>query len=141
MKFRVKDNEDPYAVVAEMVQQMVDKIFNIQKEYVGDLIVRMGTKQDSDTKYYYNNELLYFSEYGTYNEWRNDWFEGNRCIDLIGFTPVDCIETKYCLDHIESQDLNIIIRKSTIVNTFKMLEGIDDVLAVFQDEVEYERKI
>ena len=136
MKFRVKDDKDPYAVVAEMVQQMVEKIFT--KYQPGDLIVRMGTKHDTETKYYYDNELLYFSEYGTYNEWQNDWFEGNRCIDLIGFMPVDRVDPGYCLDHIDSQDLNIVVRKSTIANQFKMLGCIDDILAVFQDEVEYE---
>lgn len=136
MKFRVKDDKDPYAVVAEMVQQMVEKIFN---EYQpGDLIVRMGTKYDTETKYYYENELLYYSEYGTYNDWRNDWFEGNRCIDLIGFMPVDRVDPGYCLDHIDSLDLNIVVRNFTIANEFKMLGCVDDILAVFQDEVEYE---
>ena len=50
MKFRVKDDKDPYAVVSEMVQQMVEKIFN--EYHPGDLIVRMGTKYDTGTEKY-----------------------------------------------------------------------------------------
>lgn len=93
MEFRVKDNYDPYKVVANIMESIVNKIYGIEQP--GDLIICMGIKYDHENEYTYTNELLYFTEYGSYNLWESDWFEGQRNIDIIGFVPVNEVLMRY----------------------------------------------
>lgn len=93
MKFRVKDDYDPYKVVADIMESIVDKIYGIEQP--GDLIIHMGIKYDHEDEYTYTNELLYYTEYGNYSMWESDWCEGQRNIDILGFIPVDEVVTCY----------------------------------------------
>ncbi len=97
MKFRIKEGLNQYDVVAYMISYTVKKIY---KNYCpGDLIVRMGIKYTEDFAYDYDNYLLYKSEIGEhYDTWHDDWCEGQRDIDLIGFIPVDRVMMEYVFD-------------------------------------------
>ena len=87
MKFKIKEKHNAYEVVASMVEMVVGVIYMFYRP--GDLIVRMGYKYESDKEYEYDNELLFYSEDGTYNTWEQDWHEGQNCIDLVWFIPVE----------------------------------------------------
>ena len=87
MKFRIKDGYDPYNVIANMIQILVEDIYMFYRP--GEVIARMGYKYEYEKEYEYDNELLLYSEWGTYNTWEHDWNEGQRDIDLVWFIPVE----------------------------------------------------
>lgn len=130
MKFRIKEGRNQYDVVAYMISDTVKKIY---KNYCpGDLIVRMGIKYVEDFAYDYDNYLLYQSEFGCDHVlWHEDWCEGQRDIDLIGFIPVDEVKMKYMFNPLLG-----IIRQLPGEYRGRQLANIDDILKSFEDQVE-----
>lgn len=130
MKFRIKACYDQYKVVASMISYIVK---NVYKDYFpGDLIVRMGIKDIEDFAYDYDNYLLYKSEIGEhYDTWHDDWCEGQRDIDLIGFIPVDDVMMEYAFDALPGR----ICKAASGRYSYKEVAD-NDILKNFEDQVE-----
>ena len=130
MKFRIKEGLNQYDVVAYMITDMAKKIY---KNYCpGDLIVRMGIKYVEETGYDYDNYLLYQSDFGCDHVlWQDDWCEGQRDIDLIGFIPVDEVEMKYMYNPLLG-----IIRQLPGEYRGRQLANTDYILKNFEDRVD-----
>ena len=130
MKFRIKEGFNQYDVVANMISDTIKKIY--KNYFPGDLIVRMGIKYVEDSDYDYDNYLLYGSEFGDdYGVWHDDWCEGQRDIDLIGFTPVDDVPMEYEIDTIRGG----IYKASSGRYSYKEIAD-NDILKNFEDQVE-----
>lgn len=130
MKFRIKACYDQYKVVASIISYIVK---NVHKDYFpGDLIVRMGIKYVEDSDYDYDNYLLYGSDFGDdYDIWHDDWCEGQRDIDLIGFIPVDDVMMDYVFDVLPGR----ICKAASGRYSYKEIAG-NDILKNFDDLVE-----
>lgn len=127
MKFRIKDNRDQYEVVSDIVTELVNKIY---KDYrPGDLIIFMGFKYDYEKEYTYENLLLFQNEFLAYDEWSTDWCEGQRCIELIGFIPVEEVVTRYNFFDGKLMDNRA---------TFQRDKEVGNILKKFGGAVEYD---
>lgn len=130
MKFRIKEGLNQYDVVANMISDMVEKIY--KNYFPGDLIVRMGIKYVEDPDYDYDNYLLYGSNFGDdYGIWHDDWCEGQRDIDLIGFVSVDDVMMDYVFDALPGR---ICIAASARYSYKEITDN--DILKNFEDQVE-----
>ena len=59
---------------------------------------------------YETTEVLEFNGDAMQFEWRNDWWEGDENVILLGFMPIDSIRIYNYPDHLPSEhdDVNII---------------------------------
>lgn len=119
MKFKIKEKHNAYEVVASMVEMIVDVIYMNYRP--GDLIVRMGYKYEYEKDYEYDNELLFYSEWDTYNTWEQDWHEGQNCIDLVWIIPVSEVGLRDYHTHKIDQRL-VVFLKHAFENEIEVLE-------------------
>lgn len=130
MEFRIKEGNDAYKVTAEIISEIVKRIY--KDNFPGDLIVRMAAKDPWEDTYQYENELLYASVFGDdYSIWGSDWHEGETDISIIGFTPVDDVMLEYAFDVLPGR----ICKAASGAYSFKEIAD-NDILKNFEDQVE-----
>ena len=87
MEIKVKEGSNGYDAVIDILSMVVSQLY---KDYFpGDLLVRIGFKYEKNDEYEYENELLYCSAFAGYECFKDDWWEGQKYINILGFIPVD----------------------------------------------------
>lgn len=112
MRIHITNTEaNPYHVTSEIISQIVRQVY---KNYnPGDLIVNLGIKYSENESYEYINTILFANEWLGYDEWYDDWYEGQKYIDINAFIPVhDICHWAYQID----DDGKTIVSKSEWIN-------------------------
>ena len=89
MEIKLKDGVTGYNAVIDILSMIIPQLYT--KYFPGDLVVRIGCKYEESDEYYYDNYILEASEACEYCCFVDDWWEGEKYINIIGFVPVDDI--------------------------------------------------
>lgn len=90
IEIKLKEGNNGYDAVIDILSTIIPQIY--KNYFPGDLIVRIGFKYNEEDDYEYENELLYSSDLADdYSCFKDDWWEGQKYINILGFIPVDDI--------------------------------------------------
>lgn len=89
MEIKLKEGNNGYDAVIDILSMVIPQLYT--KYFPGDLVVRLGCKYEESDEYYYDNYILEASEGCEYHGFVDDWWEGEKYINIIGFVPVDDI--------------------------------------------------
>lgn len=69
----------------------IEKFFDLLQQYrCCDYLVEVHYKYAWEEEYIISNEVLLFNN--DHYEWLNDWNEGQHCVKIVKFIPIDDIE-------------------------------------------------
>ncbi len=81
MEITWSDSDTPYDKIVDIITEWCNK------NCYGDFLVTIDVSHDGEKWYRTTQILEYYGDDDTF-AWLNDWWEGEKLVDLQGFSPI-----------------------------------------------------